>query len=198
MRLLIRILPKGLAALALLLSLAIIVFWARSHGAADLVWWRWRGANYQVESLRGGVIVMRLRVLTHDRAPGVQTLAPAHMTTKGAGGRFFTWLLPAEGGWCQTRGGAFTVPRRTFGFQYASAGNGAVRLLRIPYPAIFALAAAIPFAYLARSVVASHRLRYRFGEFCRSCGYDLRATPDRCPECGAVPDREEAAKARPA
>jgi hypothetical protein len=54
----------------------------------------------------------------------------------------------------------------------------------IPY---WALSAASAFMGLLGLAGRRLRRKTRPRPECRVCGYDLRATPDRCPECGAVP-----------
>jgi hypothetical protein len=49
---------------------------------------------------------------------------------------------------------------------------------------LFVATALIPFVRTFAWLGARRRRRVLL---CPSCGYDLRATPDQCPECGAVP-----------
>jgi hypothetical protein len=58
--------------------------------------------------------------------------------------------------------------------------------LWIPYWLPLLATAAMPLLRLR--TWSRRRKDLRIGH-CRNCGYDLRATPGRCPECGAVPAR---------
>jgi len=61
--------------------------------------------------------------------------------------------------------------------------------VRLPYAALVAVFGLPCFLWARKLAKArtNRRRRARFG-LCRRCGYDLRATPDRCPECGATPN----------
>ena len=58
-----------------------------------------------------------------------------------------------------------------------------LRLVVVPCWVPALVTAVLPVAWLAGRV---RRRRRRMLSLCPTCGYDLRATPERCPECGTV------------
>jgi hypothetical protein len=74
-----------------------------------------------------------------------------------------------------------------------SGGSGGIvnRILFVPLWIPAVLAAWLP----ARSLL--RRWRSVPHGHCPACGYDLRATPERCPECGAAADQRGGAAAAP-
>jgi hypothetical protein len=107
---------------------------------------------------------------------------------------FVFWFVDPQGRWKARQGfdckshPACDAPSLPHAF-------GGIDWERTTYPAPFSYhraAVSIPHAYLL-ALFASlpvirfyRRLRRRLilPGHCRACGYDLRATPDRCPECG--------------
>ena len=64
------------------------------------------------------------------------------------------------------------------GWQY---GYAAMRWVQIPLSLLTVITGILPVVYVQRA----RRRRRADTPRCRNCGYDLRATPDRCPECGS-------------
>jgi hypothetical protein len=60
------------------------------------------------------------------------------------------------------------------------------RLIQVPHWALILCFAAAPSCWMYGLLKRRARKRSLAG-VCTVCGYDLRATPDRCPECGTIP-----------
>jgi hypothetical protein len=82
-------------------------------------------------------------------------------------------------------GFGWTVSWHRVGHQYVENGVGPYVLVEVPHWSIVVLTAILPIWQL---VAFTKRRRARRSDLiiCANCGYDVRATPNRCPECGAV------------
>ena len=155
-----RILLDAVTVLSLLLFLATVALWIRGHFAYDVIGYRNEWGSVRLQSSRGGLAVVAMS---------------------------FSEASPLdEAGWywqvTQSRTSLWHEGGLGFAFDSVQVGSRYVRGLFVP--AWFAaLVTGIPPA-----LGLWRRLRKRRStlNLCPVCGYDLRATPDRCPECGAV------------
>lgn len=97
-----------------------------------------------------------------------------------------------DSGWSWVRNPPSRDDDEAFGFvsnqQYVSEGGSVVwrnvQWVWFPHWIAFAAACCLPAIAVLGSLHRAFRRRRKRGRFCLSCGYDLRASSDRCPECG--------------
>jgi hypothetical protein len=172
-----------LAGLSLLLCVAAAAFWVRSHWRWDEVslydgtnvgydLFTWNGGLYFVRMTNSNGTFIRLRAYSvGPTVPGSVLFQPPRWS-----------LLGFEAG--DTLREIFNI-----GKVYQSVNSG--HYVLIPYWAIIVLSGVGPGLWLMgyrRRHILSRRMRRGV---CWVCGYDLRATPDRCPECGTIPPEKK-------
>jgi hypothetical protein len=182
--------------LSLLLSLCVAGMWVRSYWANE-AWARWRYAKptdetklSRIVSERGRVEVTFLRtkypsgVAVLEEGPKETTLTvPGFKCTYPNGWWRFAMTVspPPHKHWWEHVGVVAQLER---GLRWGiSPGVGSYTYLGAPYWLLFLLTISAP----ALWALGWWKRRRRFREgHCRDCGYDLRETPEKCPECGAV------------
>lgn len=178
-----RIVLNTLTAVLLLLSVAATAFWLRSHVVGDTLRWEERRGyvetKFAFDSAAGGVMLCRhwyhWEHLSDDapikREPDYKR---------------FDWERDKH-----PRRWADGINRPTFwdrvGFDVLISRSPTYTFHRlvVPYWFVVLVLAVAPGWRLTRWW---RRRRQRRLGHCFVCGYDIRATPDRCPECGQVPD----------
>jgi hypothetical protein len=153
-----RILLNVATALSLLLALATVALWVRSYSVYDQFGVQVGQLSPRVSTTPGGLALL------------VVTMSPEEAA---ASDRWWwsTDAIDSVSPW----------PGSTLGFKYENLQIATRTLRGVIIPGWFALLvmALLPAYRLARRMCRRPKLGH-----CRHCGYDLRATPERCPECG--------------
>ena len=155
--------------LSLLLCLATAALWVRSYRVGDEIGWssRWQW------TAGGGT------------ARGVILLAWIKEPAPEPGWHHYSFKTPPD--YRDMEGLDFAPQFAGFGLQAARQGDSRYYGVFAPLWFIVALELVLPIWCFIRF---RRRRRHDSGH-CKVCGYDIRASPERCPECG-TPTRAEA------
>jgi hypothetical protein len=167
------ILLHTLTALSLLLALAFAVLSVRGFWRADAMGWTARPSPgrerpfVELESGGGGVALT------------AGSYSPDHILPLPHGAWAHPVSLPRPIPYASGR------PAGRLGFSARAFRFAQFRGRRIVFPAPLAAVAFAAPPLIRAALVLRRRRRFRAGH-CAHCGYDLRASPDRCPECGTT------------
>jgi len=188
-----------LSALSLLLCVAAMLLWVRSYAGSRFI----QRSHWRIVEEPGGSTTHE-RYLSASSGRGVVSVSVSNNWTRRTrtsaqmeesrrrspqyyGDGVVRWRDE------ESRPAESPVPRGLktvlgFAHQFSSQREGqqVSRTLFLPWPAVAGCLAVLPAWWLAKLARARRRKRRERENRCPFCGYDLRATPGRCPECGTA------------
>jgi hypothetical protein len=159
-----RILFNALAVLSLVLAVGVAGLWVRSYSSVDKIAHVGARRSLVVGCVRGVFFAVRAAAISQQQRGFSYGVMEIDSDFEPAAWSSNAWWFSTDsiGSPPQPGAGALSMPA----WMPAS---------------IFLVLPLLKLKWLRRQ-----RFRQREG-LCAACGYDLRTTPDRCPECGAIP-----------
>lgn len=173
-------------AIGLLATLAVLVtfFYARSLTRYDDFIFATPAAEWEISSLQGKLQVLYIadRPVPHPPVIGSVLIGdfsnvPTHIACLYPFETASYLKIDRETGLTPAISGTPYMPKPSNAFKY--------HLVRVPYGLLLIASSLLPALCLFRSLRRRRLVRHRqLANLCVACGYDLRASSGRCPECG--------------
>jgi hypothetical protein len=186
---------NGFAAISLLLFVAVAVMWARSYLWGDAVDWKRGNAVLEIRSGAGHIALQRSPWFSGNFPNGsfrrwsealVQTERQQERDIISGDVEFWDrWMWQPQR---EIRFLGFTLSWAKGLTVQNWPGAHVFWSVETPYWFWLMVAAVAPGAKLLGWRLRLNQIKKGV---CVNCGYDLRATPDKCPECGTIPPKKE-------